>query len=425
MVVVAVVAVVAVVVEVTAEPHVGATGGVVAEDSSSHAAGASAEGVMIALVSVVVLTTVDGAAALCALPAHPVTAAIPIATTAIRESFIPRGPSASFMWGVGIPPDRDRATRDAVSRAYRQEIRADRGPIAANSPGAEAAWDDPVMRAAFVACCLLAIGASAGDAGLRVRSDANANAGANADADAVAIEDVRRPVDAEQRAAPDDAIEEMAVAGDLPVYVVRAADGVATRRAVFLTGSCTTPLTYLRAFQAAASEHGGIVALQGDKTCRDGTRRWSPDTLATSTRIDAALRAVGIDDTSDVTLVGYSQGAERAEWLAHRFPLKYTRFVLMAGPIVPSRARLAEARGVVTLAGFGDVRENMADGARRLRRSAIPAIYMELPGLQHGELSPGAGAIVAKAFDWLDTNALAGAPRPRVRGIRARHVRAR
>jgi pimeloyl-ACP methyl ester carboxylesterase len=293
------------------------------------------------------------------------------------------------------------------------------------------------MRAAFVACCLLAVGASAGDAGVRASGDtnasanssanANANANANEDAneDAVATEEVRRPVDAGERAEPDDAIEEIAVAGDLPVYVVRAADGVATRRAVFLTGSCTTPLTYLHAFRDAASEHGGIVALQGDKTCRDGTRRWSANTLATSARIDAALRAIGIDDATDVVLVGYSQGAERAEWLAHRFPLKYTRFVLMAGPIVPSRARLAEARGVVTLAGFGDVRENMADGARRLRRSAIPAIYMELPGLQHGELSPAAGVIVAKAFDWLDANALASAPRPRDRGIRARHVRAR
>jgi pimeloyl-ACP methyl ester carboxylesterase len=384
-VVVVVVAVVAAVAVVVA-PHVGATGVVVA-DSSSQAAGASAEGVMIALVSVVVLTAVEGAAAPGALPAHPVTAAIPIAATVTRESFIARGPSARFMGGSGYHRFGIAQLEGPSHQPTDRRSSADRGPIVANSPGAEAAWDDPVMRAVLVACCLLAIGASAGDAGLRVRSDA--------------------------------------VAGDLPVYVVRAADGVATRRAVFLTGSCTTPLTYLRAFRAAASEHGGIVALQGDKTCRDGTRRWSPDTLATSERIDAALRAVGIEDATDVTLVGYSQGAERAEWLAHRFPLKYTRFVLMAGPIVPSRARLAEARGVVTIAGFGDVRENMANGARRLRRSAIPAIYMELPGLQHGELSPAAGAIVAKAFDWLDANALAGAPRPRARGIRARHVRAR
>lgn len=74
-----------------AEPHVGTTGGGGAGSSSSHAAGASVEGVegvegvIVALVSVVVLT--EGAAALCRLPAHPVVAAIAIASET----------SASFM----------------------------------------------------------------------------------------------------------------------------------------------------------------------------------------------------------------------------------------------------------------------------------------------------------------------------------------
>jgi pimeloyl-ACP methyl ester carboxylesterase len=292
-----------------------------------------------------------------------------------------------------------------------------------------AAWDDPAMRSVLVACCLVAVAASAGDAGTSAKADADAKA------EAVGVEALRRPPDENEGAHAEEvgAIEEVEVAGDLPIYVVRAAQGVPARRTVFLTGSCTTPLTYLRAFRHAAAEHGGIVALQGDKRCRDGTRRWSPDTLATSARIDAALRAIGIDGATEVTLVGYSQGAERAEWLAHRFPLEYTRFVLMAGPIVPSHARFAEARGIVTLAGYGDVRENMADGAKRLRRAAIPATYMELPGLQHGELSPGAGAIVAKAFDWLDANALALAPQPQpqprsrahAHGVRARRAHAR
>lgn len=288
------------------------------------------------------------------------------------------------------------------------------------------------MRSVLVACCLVAVAASAGDAGVRAGGKADAGAGTETDDDAVAIDAMRRVPDEAPEAATD-AIEEIAVAGDLPVYAVRAAPGTRTRRTVFLTGSCTTPLTYLDALRHAAAEHGGIVALQGDQPCRDGTRRWSPDTVATSARIRAALHAIGLDDDTDVTLVGYSQGAERAEWLAHRFPLEYTRFVLMAGPIVPSGARFSSARGVVTLAGYGDVRENMAVGARRLRRAAIPAIYMELPGLHHGELSPMAGSIVAKAFDWLDSNALTGspspspslAPRAHARGVRARPKRSR
>ena len=178
--------------------------------------------------------------------------------------------------------------------------------------------------------------------------------------------------------------------------------------AVFLTGSCTHPLTYVNAFRHAAAEHGGLVALQGDLPCKaDPTlRRWSPDTVLTSARIDAALRAAGARAIDDVTLVGYSQGAERAEWLARRYPAKYTRFVLMAGPVVPSPARFEGARAVTTLAGYGDVRENMADGARRLRRASIPATYIELPGgTHHGELAPTADAFVGRALDWIDENA--------------------
>jgi pimeloyl-ACP methyl ester carboxylesterase len=203
-----------------------------------------------------------------------------------------------------------------------------------------------------------------------------------------------------------DAFAELDVDGDLPVYVLRGVDGRAPRT-VFLTGSCTHPLTYTTAFRGAARAHGGLVALQGDQPCKgDATlRRWSPDTIATSARIDAALRAAGATDTDELTLIGYSQGAERAEWLARRFPAKYTRFVLMAGPVVPSPARLAGARAVATRAGYGDVRENMADGARRLRRAKIPASYFELPGVHHGELSPAVDEVVARAFDWLDANA--------------------
>lgn len=207
------------------------------------------------------------------------------------------------------------------------------------------------------------------------------------------------------------------IAGDLDVYVVDAARAGAPP-IVYLTGSCTHPLASMTAFQRAGAAHGGIVALQGDLPCKgDGTlRRWSPDAVLTSSRIDAALNAAGAGSITDLTLVGYSQGAERAEWLAHRFPAKYTRFVLMAGPVVPAPARFAGARGVATLAGHGDVRETMADGARRLRRASIPALYLEVPGTQHGELSPQIDAFVGQALDWLDDRA------PRTRDPHGRGV---
>ncbi len=197
----------------------------------------------------------------------------------------------------------------------------------------------------------------------------------------------------------------LGVDGDLDAYV--AGDGAPT--IVFLTGSCTHPLASLKAFETAGAAHGGILALQGDLPCKGddpALRRWSPDTVLTSARIDAALTAAGALRSTDLTLMGYSQGAERAEWLARRFPAKYTRFVLMAGPVVPAPSRFSGARAVVALAGHGDVRENMAEGARRLRRASIPALYLEVPGAQHGELSAAIDPVVGQALDWLDANAL-------------------
>jgi hypothetical protein len=293
------------------------------------------------------------------------------------------------------------------------------------------------MKWGLAACCVIAVagmtvgvGRREGEA-LKADARAKADAKAKADADAKARADAKVRADADAKAdaaheaAVAEAIEQVAVEGDLPAYVVRPAARTRVARAVFLTGSCTHPLAYVKAFQRAAAEHGGLVALQGDLACRDGSRRWSADAVLTSARIDAALQAAGVESASDVTIIGYSQGAERAEWLARRFPAKYTRFVLMAGPVVPGAARFSGAHAIVTLAGYGDVRENMADGAKRLRRASIPALYMELPGIQHGELSPAVDAVVARAFDWLDENAVAPGPKapPHSRGARAKHPR--
>lgn len=206
-------------------------------------------------------------------------------------------------------------------------------------------------------------------------------------------------------------IEEVPVPGDRPLHVVRG--GGAKHGTIFLHGSCTSPDSYVKAFVNAAATHGGVIALEGDLPCKEDPklRRWSPDTATTSARIDAALRAMNLP-TDDVTLIGYSQGAERAEWLANRFPAKYTRFVLVAGPIVPSPSRFHHARAVALLAGRGDVRGNMADGARALRRRSIPAIYVELEAASphHGELAPEADASFGQAFDWIEANGISKTP---------------
>jgi hypothetical protein len=337
------------------------------------------------------------------------------------------------------------APGDASTRAAREALilGAGRGrsdEIAVKSSVREAVWDDRGMRPGLAACFGLAV-AGWGHGGAPVAAPEPARASASASAPASGPEPEPAPEHAVAIAAAlrEAAIEELAVEGDLPIYVVRGNDGKIART-VFLTGSCTTPVTYLTALRNAAAAHGGMIALQGDTLCRDGTRRWSPDTPGISARIDVALLAAGAiagdgdgdgdgDDDGDsgagVTVVGYSQGAERAEWLAHQFHAKYTRFVLLAGPIVPAPNRFSGARAVALLAGYGDVRENMAVGAKKLRRANVPAIYLELPGSgHHGELSPASDAVVSSALAWVLAAPPNDAPLAHHRGARVKRPRA-
>lgn len=215
----------------------------------------------------------------------------------------------------------------------------------------------------------------------------------------------------EEIPSPSDEIELLAIDGDVPAYVVRGNEGKPVR-GVFLGGSCTHPRASLEVLRRVANEHGAIVGLQGDQPCPGGDaslRKFSSDTLVLEKRIKAALAVAGSTGDAPITVIGYSQGAERAEWLANASHTRggetFTRFVLVAGPIVPQPSRFAHAHGVVALAGPGDVRENMAVGARRLHARTIPAIYMEMPSHHHQELDPAAAETLAGAFEWLEANA--------------------
>jgi pimeloyl-ACP methyl ester carboxylesterase len=134
-------------------------------------------------------------------------------------------------------------------------------------------------------------------------------------------------------------------------------------------------------------------------------RRWSNDLLAMSKRIDAVVRAADIDvEAKGVTLVGYSQGAERAEWLAARFPEKYSRLILIASPMVPSPERLGRARAVVLLAGSLDwgSRQNMLEGQRKLARAGVPVRYFDLPNAAHGAMGDDPEGVMAQALDFVE-----------------------
>lgn len=203
-------------------------------------------------------------------------------------------------------------------------------------------------------------------------------------------------------------MERLDMPDDLPAWALLGGRPAGARmRVVFVPGMCVHPLGYAQSFQHAAAARGELVTLQGDVSCGgDGTyRRWSNDLVAMSRRIDAVVRAADIDvEASGVTLVGYSQGAERAERLAARFPEKYARLVLIASPVVPSPERLGRAKAVVLMAGTRDPwnKQNMIEGEKRLARAGVPVRYLDLPGAAHGGMGEDPEKVMGEALDFIE-----------------------
>lgn len=201
-------------------------------------------------------------------------------------------------------------------------------------------------------------------------------------------------------------IDELAIVGDLPAYVLRG-NSMHTARFVFLGGMCSHPLGYAQSFAHAAANRGDLVALQGDVSCGGPLRKWSYDVVALEKRIDAAFEAAGLEP-HDVTLVGYSQGAVLAERLAAHSPAKFTRVILMAGPLVPSPRSLARVEGAVMMGGTLDGQTaHMRDGYRALAKAHIPSTFLSIPGAPHGQLGATPNLTMADAFAWLEQNARA------------------
>lgn len=194
------------------------------------------------------------------------------------------------------------------------------------------------------------------------------------------------------------------VAGDLPAVVVRGAREH-RRTMLFVPGMCVHPGGYVMSFQHAASARGELVSVQGDVSCGgDGTmRRWSYDLEAMDRRIDAAFAAAGLGEPRDVIVIGYSQGAERAEKLVARWPAKYSRAVLIASPLTPSPRLLRRARGVALLAGTLDgSRESMRGAVEPLRRAGVLAAYFPIVGARHGEMGKTPEDTMRQALDFVE-----------------------
>jgi pimeloyl-ACP methyl ester carboxylesterase len=197
-------------------------------------------------------------------------------------------------------------------------------------------------------------------------------------------------------------VEELAMDGDLPAYLVRGTTSHALTM-VFLAGLCARSNDYLVTYPYAAAQHGDTIGLLGDKACGDGTfRSWSMDLDALERRIDAALRKAGLGDAKELCLIGYSQGADRAERLAARRPERYTKLVLISSPIVSSAQRLGRAKAVLIGIGEMESRASTLRSVRDLAKAHVTTSYFVLPKARHGEMGPDGENVMSTVLRWLE-----------------------
>jgi pimeloyl-ACP methyl ester carboxylesterase len=172
-------------------------------------------------------------------------------------------------------------------------------------------------------------------------------------------------------------------------------------RIVFLHGMCSHALGYAQAFQFAAASKGTLIAPQGDKPCGGPWASWSNDIDALDKRIVAAFHALGHDNPDEIVVIGYSQGASRVAALARKWPHRYTRIVLIAGPTAVSPDGLRLLDGAVTMAGEFDRQGLMKKSAADLAAAGVPAAYFIIPRASHGSMGAAPETTFGTMLDWL------------------------
>jgi len=200
-------------------------------------------------------------------------------------------------------------------------------------------------------------------------------------------------------------LSDLEVTGDAPVVLVHG-QASARRVLVYLHGACGD-IRAPRAWASVSSRFGTLVAVRGDRACGKGDRRyWGPDTIKLQARIRSALARVAevrgeLVDVDDVVLIGYSQGATRAQELARAFPEQYPRVVLAGIPVAPSARHLARARAVAVLGGELELKTHMKTGVWALKAQDVAVRFDVFPKASHGEFGPDAERVMGEALEWV------------------------
>ena len=196
------------------------------------------------------------------------------------------------------------------------------------------------------------------------------------------------------------------VPGDQDVIVY---SGPADRRRafVYLHGVCGDP-SAVEAWVHVVTLRGTLVVLRGESPCPDrpGRSSWKAPAATIAGRVERALAAVrahrgGLLDTEEAVLIGYSQGAARAEQLARLRPGAFPRVVLASGPTPPDPDALAGAAAVAVLAGSEEPHGVLRAGVAALGAAGLRARFFLLPGAAHGEYGRDGARVLHEALAWL------------------------
>jgi len=187
------------------------------------------------------------------------------------------------------------------------------------------------------------------------------------------------------------------------VFVTRGRAG--PQRLVFLHGMCGHAMGYAQSFQFAAARWGRLIAPQGDVSCGKGPwAKWSQDLESLDRRIVDSFMQLGLEP-EQITLIGYSQGATRAEQLVKKYPERYRYLISIGAPEAVSSRGLGKLRAAVMMAGEHDRQDQMRAGVTLLEKQGVPANFMELPGARHGAMGRTPEKSMESALDWLYAHA--------------------
>lgn len=156
-----------------------------------------------------------------------------------------------------------------------------------------------------------------------------------------------------------------------------------------------------------ATEYGSLIVVRADEPCGDRPGyKWPKDLSLIQARIDTALAAVknargGFLDLEHPTLIGYSQGAYRAEQLVGAYPERYTRAMLGGPPTPPSYEALKSLSSVAVLGGELEDRAHMEVGTADLIARGMRAKFFLLPKVHHGSYGPHGKEVVGQALNFI------------------------